>query len=80
MKGVRSMWLIVFAFLTINVAAYSASPVDLELLFNNGLQKFVASEPNISKTANRNDCTNSLPLDENERFEEEDAWPEVSED
>lgn len=70
------MWLIVIVlFLHPNIV-YASAPVDLELLFNNGLKKFITSEPVISKTANRETCLNPSILNEAEQADEDDAWEE----
>ena len=71
-----SMWLIVIVlFLHPNIV-YASAPVDLELLFNNGLKNFITSESVISKSANSETCVNPLILNGVDQPDEDDAWEE----
>ncbi|MBY0281944.1 MAG: hypothetical protein K2W94_07270 [Alphaproteobacteria bacterium] len=75
------MWALMFvAFFQIS-AASAASPVDLELLLNRGLQSFIEpiEDHKVSNTTRRNGFRDSSVCDK-ATAEEDDVWNEAPED
>ena len=80
MRGMSFMWLLVIVVIFQLSSAHASSPVPLELLFDNKLKKFIASEPTVSKTTHSDDRVASSFRDEKDPHETEDMWQEFSDD
>lgn len=80
MEIINIMWLLVIVlFFQIN-AASGASPIDLQLLFNDRLQEFIASDNTVSKAAHEDKDAAVHWNDTDKKDGKDELWQALAED